>query len=171
MPRVLRPLPPDGPEFGDALRRLQESEASRPTTTAGDRVRSPRSDKQAFRLGAGNHYTTALRATERVDVTGDGPATCTVATPVAVDAPVVSLFGVRLDKPLTIPNGKTVFLTHCQVTEVVTVEAGGRVHFTACHFSGNGYATNAGVLTNAYITNCYKTSTPAHVNVTVVSEN
>ena len=157
----------------DDRRQIEEVQNWMRSNTAvlpGDQIKSARTDRQQYRLGEGEYKPVGPASTVRVDTVGNG--TGTVITPNQVIATPVAFYqGVRFTGTITVPATSVLQLVGCEVTAEITVAVGGKLHAIGCTFTDGGFVNNAGAAVDAYIIGCHKTSTAAHVNVTIIAQS
>ncbi len=173
MARTVRPTPVnvdgEGRPVLDDRRQIDELQAwhkATPAVLPGNKLTSPKTDRQSYALGVGEYKPTQAKSTVRVDTIGVGSAT--LITPnVAINTPFAFYQGARFNGVITVPATSVLMLVGCIVTKEVSVAAGGRIHAVCCHFEGIGYINNAGVATASHATDCHNTSSVIHVNTTI----
>jgi hypothetical protein len=151
------------------LAALQAWSAAESQVLPGDMLASPKTDRQQFRLGAGDYKPVGPESTVRVDTIGSGAGTVIVPDQV-IATPFAFYQGVRFLGTITVPATSVLMLSGCEITDEVIIASGAKVHAIGCLFSGLGFLNNAGAIANVYVNGCHKTSTPAHVNVTIIAQ-
>jgi hypothetical protein len=176
MGRIVRPSPVTvrgeaKPAFDDRkqLAALQEYQAASVAVLPGDLLQDAKTDRQAYELGQGEYKPVKVTGTNRVDIKGQGSVSV-ISTDLTINTPMAMYQGVLFTGTLTVPATGVLMLLGCETQKPINVAAGGVVHAVLTHFAGTSSIINAGVLGDVSITGCHKTSTPAHVNVTIISE-
>jgi len=176
MARTVRPSPVT-PE-GDArqvmddrrqIETLQTWHKSIPAVVPGDKLESPKTDRQGYKLGEGDYKPTAAKSTVRVDTIGSGSNT-TISPNLTISTPYAYYQNVRFLGTITVPAGSVLVLTGCQVTQVISVAAGANVHASGCLFSNTGHIDNSGGPTDSCVTMSHRTSTTPHINILILDE-
>jgi len=151
------------------LAELQAYNSAVPTVLPGNKLTSPKTNRQDYRLGEGDYHPVRAASTVRVDTLGSGSNSVLTGN-LSITTPFAFYQGVRFQGNITVSANSVLMLVGCEVEARVNLAVGAVTHAVACLFSAGGYLDNTGgAVGDCNATNCHKTSAILHINTTTVS--